>query len=102
MMKPMEIMKAMQVLNSMKRRRVPATDTALQKSEVVPLALPNIIVNKFTVNINNQVVKAGEQSLVTVPSHKMGLLASENIANEHKEVKELPNETTENITIDDL
>jgi hypothetical protein len=80
MMRPGELLRALQVVNSLKRRGVPSTETALQNTEVVQLSLPSVVVNRFEVNINNQVIKAGGQSVVTVQSHKMAELAKDVIS----------------------
>jgi len=70
MMRPMEILKAIQVINAAKRRGQSTPDSILQTSQVVKLTIPSVILNQFaiTTNVNNQVVQAGEQNLVTMQS----------------------------------
>lgn len=68
LIKPESILKAMQIVNGAKRRGQPATQTTDTKQLVVNLTLPTVIAQKFSVDTNNQVVKAGEQSLITMPS----------------------------------
>ena len=70
MMRPLEILKAIQIVNGAKRRGQNAPDSILQGSTIVKLVLPTQIVNQFSVttNIQNQVVKAGEQDLITIQS----------------------------------
>ena len=68
MVRPDQILKAVQVVNAAKRRGQSAPDTSSNTQNVVNLILPNVIAQKFITNINNQVVKAGEQELLTIPS----------------------------------
>lgn len=67
-MRPLELTRMLQVVNAAKRRGTSAPDSILQKQEVVTLTLPPVIINKFTTNIQNQVVQAGHQELVTMQS----------------------------------
>jgi hypothetical protein len=81
MMKPFEVLKAIQIINAAKRRGSSAPEAILGKVDVVQLVMPTQIFNEFTnqniqVNINNQVVRAGDQDLVTVQSKSMGDLLS--------------------------
>ncbi len=68
MMRPMEILKAISVINSAKRRGADSTVPVNQANAVVTLIMPTKIVQNFTVNINNQVTKAGSQDLLTIQS----------------------------------
>ena len=71
MMRPMEILKAIQVINAAKRRGTSAPESITNQQTVVQLVMPTQIIQSFTTNINNQVVKAGEQDLITVQSSNM-------------------------------
>lgn len=73
---PMKIARLIQVINGAKRRGSTAPESLIAKSEVISLTLPIQIVNQFQVNSANQVVKAGEQDLVTVQSGRMQELLS--------------------------
>lgn len=66
MFKPAEILRAIQVINAAKRRGVSAPEQLTHQSEVVNLTLPTQIVQHFTTNIQNQVITAGAQELLTV------------------------------------
>lgn len=68
MFRPEQILKAVQVINAAKRRgsSAPAATTAQQT--VVKIVIPVRVINKFTTNVMNQVIQAGEQKLVTVQS----------------------------------
>lgn len=78
MVRPLEVLRAIQVVNAAKRR---GTSTLGEGSPLevgagtqITLTIPTKIVNKFTLNIHNQVVQAGEQSLVTIqPKELLGL-----------------------------
>lgn len=76
MYKPMEVLKAIAVINGAARRGASSPESILGQKEVVSLTMPAVIINQFTkndltVNINNQVVRAGDQELVTVQSVRM-------------------------------
>lgn len=81
MMRPMEILKAIQVINAAKRRGSSAPESITNQQTVVQINLPAITVTKFTTNIQNQVIQTGQQELLTIQS---GTLL--------KEVKEAENE----------
>lgn len=66
--RPMEIARTLQIINAAKRRGSSAPAAMTEQAQVVQLVMPVKIVNKFTVNIMNQVVEAGDQKLVTVQS----------------------------------
>jgi hypothetical protein len=74
MMRPMEILKAIQVINAAKRRGSSAPESITSQQTVVQLIMPTQIMQAFTTNINNQVIKAGQQDLVTVQSSNMDKL----------------------------
>lgn len=74
MVRPMEVLKAIQVINQAKRRGSSAPEHITNQQTVVQLTMPTQILQQFTMNINNQVVKAGEQDLVTVQSGAMNNL----------------------------
>jgi hypothetical protein len=85
LMDPMKIARLLQVVNSAKRRGSAAPESLIQKQEVISLTLPIQIVNQFTTNSANQVIKAGEQELVTVQSAQMSSLLTK-----HQSVPKLP------------
>ena len=68
MVRPMEVLKAIQVINGAKRRGAAGDIAAIQQTNIVNLTLPTAIVNKFTTNMQNQVVSAGAQELLTIQS----------------------------------
>ena len=79
MHKPMEILKAIQVINGAKRRGTSTPDAIHEKQQVVQLTIPIQIVNKFATNLQGQVTSVSdgikEQSLVTIQSGSLdGLL----------------------------
>lgn len=80
MMKPLEILRAIQVINGAKRRGSAAPEAMVQKSEVISLTLPIQIINQFQTNSANQVIKAGDQELVTVQSGNMSSLLSAHLS----------------------
>jgi hypothetical protein len=75
MMRPMEILKAIQVINGAKRRGQSAPESITHQNTVVNLVMPTTLIQKFTTNINNQVINAGNQTLETMQSSQM-LVAS--------------------------
>lgn len=72
MMRPMEILKAISVINSAKRRGVSAPEAINQSNTVVTLVMPKTVIQNFTTNINNQVIRAGSQELLTIQSGSVG------------------------------
>ena len=73
MMRPMEILKGLQVINAAKRRGASAPESIHDKQTVVSITLPSVILNNFTssdltVNLHNQVVKIGDTDLTTMQS----------------------------------
>lgn len=71
MMRPMEILKAIQVINGAKRRGQSAPESITNTQTVVNIVLPTSMIRQFEVNANNQVIKAGAQELLTMQSHMM-------------------------------
>ena len=86
---PVILMKLLQTLNGAKRRGASAPASLEKPSESVPLILPVLITNQFVTNINNQVIKAGLQELVTVQSSAMGAMLAAS-----KSSRTLPYETS--------
>ena len=71
LLKPMELIKATQVINSLKRRGVSAPDQVVQQQTLVQITLPAVAAPRFVTDINNQVTKAGSQELETIQSHTL-------------------------------
>lgn len=73
-MRPMEITRALTMVNGLKRRGISAPDSMTERSAVVTITMPKKIIQNFTTNITNQVISAGEQELVTIQSSSMDTL----------------------------
>lgn len=71
MHRPMEVLKAIQVINQAKRRGASSPEQLSGAQTVVTLVMPITVVQKFTTNIHNQVVRAGNDDLVTIQSSKL-------------------------------
>ena len=71
MMRPMEVLKAISVINAVKRRGMSSPDSLIAQKQVVQLVMPVQIIKHFTTNINNQIIKAGDKDLTTVQSGAM-------------------------------
>ena len=67
-MRPLEAVKALQVVNGAKRRGSQGLQGASAAASVVQIAVPVQITQKFVTNIQNQVIQAGEQQLLTIQS----------------------------------
>lgn len=65
---PMQALKALQVVNGLKRRGTSAPEAVTEQQNIVTLLIPQKIVQQFTTNINNQVVTIGDQTLQTMQS----------------------------------
>lgn len=68
MMRPLEVLKAIQVINAAKRRGQSTPEQITNQQTVVSITMPTVIVNKFVTNVNNQVIQAGDQELLTIQS----------------------------------
>lgn len=68
MVRPHEILKAIQVINSAKRRGASTQNNITEQQTVIQLILPTQILTQFQLNPQNQVVQAGDQPLVTIQS----------------------------------
>jgi len=77
MHKPGEILNAIRVINAAKRRGVSAPEQITQQNKVINLVMPTIITQQFTTNINNQVIKAGTQTLETIQTGNMKEFAAQ-------------------------
>lgn len=75
LLRPMEIAKVLSVVNAAKRRGGPLKDKAVAPT-ILQLNLPVAIQNRFVLNSANQVVSAGQQDLVTIPSAAVAKLAA--------------------------
>ena len=80
MMRPMEILKAISVINAAKRRGHSAPVEIHGQQTVVTITMPKQITQKYTTNINNQVIQAGSQELLTIQSGAMKSMISAPLA----------------------
>ena len=83
MIRPLEILRAIQTINGAKRRGASAPEAIIGQKTVVALIMPTQITQIFaakdtslTLNTHNQVVKVGDTDLVTVQSARMDSLLS--------------------------
>lgn len=76
LMRPMEILKAMTLVNGMKRRGQSAPESITHQNTVVNLYMPVKVTQKFTTNVHNQVIKTGDKELLTVQSSAMEKLSA--------------------------
>jgi len=68
MMRPADILGAIKVINGAKRRGLDSKESLVTQQNIVSIVMPVQIVQEFTTNTMNQVVKAGEQDLITIQS----------------------------------
>lgn len=85
LMRPMEIARTLSMVNAMKRRGIAAPDSMTERSAIVTITMPKKITQQFTTNINNQVIQAGSQELLTIQSGAMDAL----IAAAHSQVPKI-------------
>jgi len=83
MMRPMEVLKAIQVINAAKRRGASSPDQVVQQQTFINLSIPTTLIQKFQINSNNHVTQAGEQTLLTLQSGSL-----------LKKIKEQQNDST--------
>lgn len=67
-MRPMELVRSLQVINAAKRRGASTPEHITNKSTQVVLNMPTQIIQKFSTNINNQVIQVSGQELLTIDS----------------------------------
>lgn len=85
MQRPMEILRAITVINGAKRRGQSAPEQLVNSTQVVNLLMPVSITQKFTTNVNNQVMRAGEQTLETIQSGTLLRAAKQRVESLHHE-----------------
>lgn len=91
MHRPMEILKAIQIINAAKRRGQSTTESITEKQAIISLTIPVQIINKFQTNLQNQVIKAGDQSLLTMQSGTLAARSKEKeLSHESKRVGASP------------
>lgn len=76
MYKPSEVIHAFTRINAAKRRGSSATEQTISHQTVINLNLPTQILQHFAVDSKNQVIRAGQQDLITVQSGRMPQLLS--------------------------
>lgn len=74
MMRPMEVLAAIKVINGAKRRGTSAPEHITNKATIIQLNIPTKLIQNFTTNINNQVITTGQQTLTTIQSGSMDSL----------------------------
>lgn len=98
MLRPMEVLAAIKVINAAKRRSTDAPASMQQKAPVIQLVLPTQIIQQFKVNGNNQVVQAGEQELVTAQASQLKNMLTQ-VENAHTILPALPHTETPNVLV---
>jgi len=84
MLRPADIVGALKMINGAKRRGTDSKESIVTQQNIVEITMPVQIVQNFTTNMNNQVIKAGEQDLVTIQSDTL-LKATEKVLEAHRE-----------------
>lgn len=78
-MRPMELTKIFQVINAAKRRGTSLLGEIPDQGTVVNLSMPTKVINNFVTNINNQVIKAGGEDLITMQPSRLKELLNESL-----------------------
>ena len=94
MYRPMEVLRAIQVINAAKRRGASAPEQVTINNTVINLNIPRHQMQRFTKSIDGQVVQAGDQTLVTMSSNNLlSTIATQNaIITTNKELLENSND----------
>ena len=71
MIKPDTIIRAFNVVNAAKRRGSSSPEQTVNQQNIINLTLPTQIIQQFVKNTDNQVIKAGEQELITMSSNTL-------------------------------
>lgn len=82
MHRPMEILKAIQVINAAKRRGSSTPESVIEKQQIIQLQIPIQIINKFQTNLQGQVTTietadSKTQNLLTIQSGSLDALVRE-------------------------
>lgn len=87
MHKPIEVLKAIQIVNGAKRRGASTDASITEKQTVVQLVAPVQLLAKFQVNIQGQVVSVDDTSLVTIQSSALDSLAKNRLGQRNDSIK---------------
>jgi len=93
MVRPMEILKSIQIINAAKRRGSQHLDNSSEQKPIVELTIPVTILQQFVTNPQGQVITAGAQSLETMQSGS--LLASVKQRKELANVQSIPSQASD-------
>lgn len=74
MHRPMEILKAISVINAAKRRGQSTPESIIEKQQIVNLTIPVQVINKFQTNLQGQVTSIDDRPLVTIQSGSLDTL----------------------------
>jgi hypothetical protein len=69
--KPREILQAFAVVNSAKRRGIPAREAAVVNNTIVTLNMPVQVIKNYTINGGGEVVGVDKETLVTMPTNQL-------------------------------
>ncbi len=94
---PMKAAKLFQIVNAAKRRGSSAPASLLEKQTVIRLNMPITLVQKFTLNGQNQIITAGSQDLVTIQSHRMETLAATGLESARNGIHKSLTQALENV-----
>jgi hypothetical protein len=90
MFKPMEIIKALTMINGLKRRGAGTPENTTINQTIVQLTLPAAITSNYITNHANQVIEAGGQELITIQAAN---LSNKLAAQLSSQLGKLPNAT---------
>jgi len=68
LIRPNDINNALKTVNAAKRRGVDSKESIIANQNIVSITMPIQIVQDFTTNVHNQVVKTGDEDLITIQS----------------------------------
>ena len=91
MFRPADILAAIKVINGAKRRGTDSQNSIVTQQNIVEITMPTQIIQQFTTNIVNQVVKVGDQDLITIQSGDLLKGAQEELPHPEATSKTLPN-----------
>ena len=83
MHRPMEVLKAIQVINAAKRRSQSISNPLNEKSNLINLVIPIQVVNRFSTNMQGQVITVDDRELRTIQSGNMDSLVRERSQSEN-------------------
>lgn len=88
-MKPDQIIRALQFVNGAKRKSNSAVETDIDAGQIVKLSLPQVTINNYKITMNGAMVEVGGRSLTPMPSADL-MKTLESVKSDNGHEKKVP------------